>query len=323
MKDYSSTYGLFCYAKCHFHVILCSLCTQICRFYNKNLNRCFKRRPFDPTGHHLSIAVFLQSQQLAHVRHVFSTEDEFFVASSWAELDEFIRREAITAVIVDPAASGVMNVDAVATLLNHFPSLPIIGYVALNAVAFGAIAQLSRRGLQHVVLHRFDDSRERLQQTIAKVRGNPTSHRVLSILVPALRLVPLALTRAIRDMFEKPHRYASVLDLASAAGMPPVSVYRYLEGANLGSPKKLLMAAKLTRGLTYLRDPGYSVREVSVKLGYNHPRILTAHAIEVFQITPSRLRSRLTEDEAIAMLVHWVNLPETVVSPQPRWQRNV
>jgi AraC-like DNA-binding protein len=271
----------------------------------------------------LSIAVFLQSQQLSHVRHAFSTEDEFFVASSWAELEEFIRSKAITAVIVDPAASGLMNVDAVATLLNHFPSLPIVGYVALNAVAFGAIAQLSRRGLQHVVLHRFDDSRERLVQTIAKVRANPTSHRVLSALIPALRLVPLSLTRAIREMFERPHRFASVLDLASAAGMPPVSVYRYLESANLGTPKKLLMAARLTRGLTYLRDPGYSVREVAVKLGYRHPRILTAHALEVFQITPSRLRLRLTEDEAIAMLIHWVNLPESVVTHHPGWQRNV
>ena len=270
----------------------------------------------------MSIAVFLQAQQHAHVRHVFTAEEEFFSASSWMELEEIIRREPVTVAIVDPAASGTMNVDAVATLLNHFPSLPIVGYVALNATAFGAIAQLSRRGLQHVVLHRFDDSRERLQQTIAKVRANPTSHRVLSVLIPALRLVPLSLTRAIRDMFERPHRYASVLDLAAVAGLPPVSVYRYLDGANLGSPKKLLMAAKLTRGLTYLRDPGYSVREVALKLGYRHPRILTAHALEVFQITPSRLRTRLTEDEAIAMLIHWINLPESTVIPQPRWQRN-
>lgn len=271
----------------------------------------------------MSIAVFLQSQQLVHVRHVFSTEEEFFAATSWDELEEFIRREAITAVIVDPAASGVIDVDAIATLLNHFPSLPIVGYAALNAVSFGAIAQLSRRGLQHVVLHRFDDSRERLQQTVEKVRANPTSQRVLSVIIPALRLVPLSLVRAIRDMFERPHRYASVLDLASEAGMPPVSVYRYLEAAKLCSPKKLLMVAKLTRGLTYLRDPGYSVREVAAKLGYRHSRILTAHASEVFQITPSRIRSRLTEDEAVSILIHWVNLPETLASPQPRWLRNV
>lgn len=270
----------------------------------------------------MSLAVFLPSQQLAHVRHVFASEDEFFAADSWAKLEDIIRRQPISAVILDPAASGVMNVDAVATLLNHFPSLPIVGYASLNAVSFGAIAQLSRRGLQHVVLHRFDDSRERLQQTIARVRANPTSHRVLSILAPALRQVPLSLARAIRDMFEKPHRYASVLDLATAVSLPPVSVYRYLDGAGIPSPKKLLVAARLTRALVYLRDPGYSVREVSVKLGYRHPRILTAHALEVFDITPSRLRSRLTEDEAIAMLVHWINIPESIVRPPSRWQRS-
>jgi AraC-like DNA-binding protein len=270
----------------------------------------------------LSIAVFLPSQQLAHVRHVFATEDEFLVAKSWTDLEEIIRRDPVTVVILDPSADGVMNADAVAALLNRFPSLPIVGYVPLTPHAFGAIAQLSRRGLQHVVLHRFDDSKERLQMTIARVRANPPSERVLALLGPALRTVPLTVSRAIRDMFEKPHRYGSVLDLATTAGLPPVSVYRYLDTANIASPKKLLIAAKLTRSITYLRDPGYSVVDVALKLGYRHPRILTAHCLEVFEITPSRLRARLTEDDAIALLIRWVDLPETISTPGHRWVRS-
>jgi AraC-like DNA-binding protein len=263
----------------------------------------------------LSIAVFLPPQLLAHVRHVFVKEPDFFVAGSWKELDQIVRREPLDVVIIDPSADGVLNVDGVASLLHSFPSLPVIGYVMLNPTSFGAIAQLSRRGLTHVVLHRFGDSRERLQHTLARVRTHPPSQRILKLMAPALRSVPLTLTRAITDMFEKPHRYSSVIDLALTAQMPTVSVYRYMESAKLTAPKKLLIAAKMSRGLTYLRDPGYSVAEVALKLGYRHPRIFTSHALEVFELTPSRLRNRVTEEDATAMLVHWMSLPATPLKP--------
>lgn len=259
----------------------------------------------------MSIAVFLPPQLLAHVRHVFIKEPDFLVAGSWKELEQIVRREPVDVLIVDPSADGVVSVDGVANLLHAFPSLPVIGYVMLNPTSFGAIAQLSRRGLTHVVLHRFGDSRERLQHTLARVRTHPPSQRILKLMAPALRSVPLSLTRAISEMFEKPHRYSSVLDLALTAQLPTVSVYRYLESARLTSPKKLLIAAKMSRGLTYLRDPGYSVAEVAVKLGYRHPRIFTAHALEVFELTPSRLRTRVTEEDATAMLVHWISLGTT------------
>ena len=264
----------------------------------------------------MSLAVYLPPTLLAHVRHVFIQEPDFLVAGSWKELDDIVRREPLDALIIDPSADGVVNVDAVAMLLNSYPSLPIVGYVMLNPTSFGAIAQLSRRGLSHVVLHRFGDSRERLQQTLARVRTHPPSLRLVRLLAPALRRVPLSLNRAIVEMFERPHRYTSVLDLAMTAQLPPVSVYRYLESVKLTSPKKLLIAAKMSRGLTYLRDPGYSVSEVATKLGYRHPRIFTAHALEVFELTPSRLRTRVSEEDATAMLAHWISLSITPMKGQ-------
>jgi len=266
----------------------------------------------------LSIAVFLPTQLLAHVRHVFAKEPDFFIASSWADLEEIIRRQPVSAVILDPGADGVVDVDAVAGILQRFPSLPVVGYVMLSATAFGAIAQLSRRGLSHVVLHRFGDSRERLEQTIARVRANPPSQKIMLLLSPVLKHVPLSLARAVGDMFERPHRYSTVLELASTASMPSMSVYRYFEGVHLGSPKKLLVAARLCRGLTYLKDPGYSVREVAAKLGYRHARIFTAHVIDVFEMTPSRLRSRMADDDALALLIRWLDIPEAKARSQQR-----
>lgn len=267
----------------------------------------------------MSIAVFLPPQLLAHVRHVFIKEPDFFVAGSWKELEDIVRREPVSVVIADPAADGVVDVDAVSAFLQRFPSLPFVGYVMLTPTAFGAIAQLARRGLNHVVLHRFGDSRERLQQTISRVQANPPSQKVMNRLTPILRHVPLNLSRAVADMFERPHRYTSVLELATTAGLPAVSVYRYLDTVQLSSAKKLLIAARLSRGLTYLKDPGYSVREISRKLGYRHARIFTAHVLEVFEMTPSHLRSRMSEEDALAHLIRWLDLPDT----GPRIQRQI
>jgi AraC-like DNA-binding protein len=264
----------------------------------------------------LSIVAFLPPQLLSHVRHVFAREPEFFVAQSWKDLEAIIRREPITVAIVDPATDGAVDVDAVASLLQRYPSLPVVGYVMLSPTAFGAIAQLSRRGLSHVVLHRFGDSRERLQQMVRRVRSNPPLHEMTERLAPVLRNVPLNLARAVTDMFDRPHRYNSVLDLATGADLSPVSVYRYLDHAGLVSPKKLLIAARLARGVIYLKDPGYAVSEVAIKLGYRHPRIFTAHVIDVFRMTPSRLRARLTTEDAMAHLARWLDIPEESVIPK-------
>jgi hypothetical protein len=190
----------------------------------------------------MSIAVFLPPQLLSHVRHVFAREPEFFAAQSWNELEGIIRREPVNVVIIDPAADGAVDVDSPAGILQRYPSLPVVGYVMLTATAFGAIAQLSRRGLSHVVLHRFGDSKERLQQMVARVRANPLSRRVMAELTPVLKQVPLSLSRAVTDMFDRPHRYNSVLELSTSADLSTVSVYRYLD----------------TVGLRFAKEPAHS-----------------------------------------------------------------
>jgi AraC-like DNA-binding protein len=90
------------------------------------------------------------------------------------------------------------------------------------------------------------------------------------------------------------------------AGVAIVSVYRNLDAAQLGSPKRLLIAAKVLRGFGYLRDPGYSVLDVSIKLGYKAARIFSEHWVSVFGVTPARVRTRITDDAAIESVLRWL-----------------
>jgi AraC-like DNA-binding protein len=258
----------------------------------------------------LSVAAFLPARLLTHVKHVFADEPELLVASSWQELESFIRRKPVSVVILDPSADGIMNVSAVAGLLKRYPSLPLIAYVTLNAPAFNAVAQLGRMGLEDVVLHHFDDAPERFRERVEQVEGNALTHSVIAAIADRLKQLPRQLSVTVENLFDQPHRYMSALDLGMEAGIAIVSVYRNLDTAQLGSPKRLVIAAKVLRGFGYLRDPGYSVLDVSIKLGYKSARIFSQHWVSVFGVTPARVRTRLTDEAAIESVLRWLRSPD-------------
>jgi AraC-like DNA-binding protein len=273
----------------------------------------------------LSVAAFLPARLLTHVKHVFADETELLIASSWEELESFIRRKPVTVVILDPAADGTMNMDAVASLLKRYPSLPLIAYVTLNAPAFNAVAQLGRMGLEDVVLHHFDDAPERFRQRVEQVEGNALTHSVIEAIADRLKQLPRQLSVTVENLFDQPHRYTSALDLGMEAGKAIVSVYRNLDTAQLGSPKRLVIAAKVLRGFGYLRDPGYSVLDVSVKLGYKSARIFSQHWVSVFGVTPARVRTRLTDDAAIECVLRWLKTPDddSALADEPNYQSGI
>ena len=254
----------------------------------------------------MSVAAFLPNRLLTHVKHVFVDQSELFVATSWEELEILIRRKPVSVAILDPAADGTMNVGAVANLLKRYPSLPLIAYVTLHAPQFNAVAQLGRLGLKEVVLHRFDDAPEGFRERVERVEGNALTHAVIEALRQRLAQLPRQLSVAVENLFEQPHRYTSALDIGMEAGVAIVSVYRNLDAAQLGSPKRLLVAAKVLRGFGYLRDPGYSVLDVSIKLGYKSARIFSQHWVSVFGLTPARVRNRLTDEAAIESVLRWL-----------------
>ena len=259
----------------------------------------------------VTVVAFLPERLLAHVRHVFIKDQDFVIAKSWDEVDLMVREKPVTALILDPAADGVMNVEAVMNLLKNDPSLPVVAYALLNPASFGAMLQLTRAGLQNVVLQRYEDSPQRFRETVERARGNPLKRKMLEGLQPQLSLLPRKLVSTVDEMFEWPHRYASAQDVALRAEMSSVRVYRNFSSAGLGSPKRMLRAAKLLKAVGYLQDRGYSVRDVSKKVGYRNARIFAEHTLDVFELTPSRVRSHLAPDDAVEQLLKWITVPDT------------
>lgn len=252
------------------------------------------------------IALLVPDRLIGHIQHILAPEGEILAVRSWHELDDVIRTQAVEVVVADPAADGVLKAEEIARLLQQYPSLPIVAYVGVAAPQMRAILDLSKTGLQHVVLHRFEDSTARFSALINRVRGDPLSRRMLAELGPHLSQLPLELAAAVEDMFKRPSRFETALDLGVAAGIPSVRLYRSFDLAGLGSPKKLLIAAKLLRAAAYLRNPGYAVADVAAKVGYKYSRKFTHHCVMVFGMNPARVRKRLSEEDSIVLIRKWV-----------------
>jgi AraC-like DNA-binding protein len=236
------------------------------------------------------------------------------VAKSWAELEEMLHVEPVTVALVDPSADGASRTVEFERVRAAYPSVPVIAYVLLTPTAFRAVTQLSKLGLEHVLLYSHDDSAERIIDTIEKVRANPLTERFVAALKPQLDKLPLAISKVVIDMFAEPHRYPNAQDIATNANVKVINIYRAFESARLAAPKKIVMAAKLLRAYAHLCDPGQSVRGTSAKLKYRSPRVFADHMTEALGVNPSQLTSSFTEDQLVARLLDWVTLKHKAVA---------
>lgn len=240
---------------------------------------------------------------LRHLEFVVGRSEALLQPKSWGQLEAMLQVEPVSVALIDPSADGASRTVEFQRIRAAYPSLPILAYVPLTPAAFRAVAQLSAVGLEHVILYSHDDSADRLISTIDKVRSSPLTDRFLEELEPTLSELPLAIAKAVEELFAEPHRYPNAQDIATNANVSIVGLYRAFQSAGLAAPRKLVIAARLLRAYRHLTDPGQSVGGVASKLAYRSPRIFAEHTHEVFGMNPSRLASFVTEDQAIGTLL--------------------
>ena len=253
------------------------------------------------------LIALLPPRLLRHVEYVIGREERVLVARTWAELEQMLQVHPVTVAVIDPSADGASKTVEFERMKSAYPSLPVVAYVPLTAPAFRAVAQLSRMGLEHVILYSHDDSAERMITTIDRLRANPLTERFVDQIKPRLDRLPPAVSKVVLDMFAQPHRYPNAQDIASAANVSIVRLYRAFQSAGFAAPKKMVVAAKLLRAYGHLGDPGQSVTGASAKLAYRNPRIFAEHTNEVLGVNPSRLRSSFGERELTDRLIGWIS----------------
>ena len=248
----------------------------------------------------MDVAAFLNSSLLSHLKVVLGREHTLIEASGWSALHVTLRHRCIDLVVADPVADGHLQVTEMEQIVRHYPSVPVVVYTALSPATARALVALGRSGVEHVVLHRFDDEPRRFLDLLERVPAHALGDQLLQRLSDPIARLPVMVVRAIEQAIRTPSRFHTAQDLAAAAGMNTRTLYRNLDAAGISSARALVVGARLLRAYSLLRDPGRSIKQIASRLGYHSPWQLTRQMREVTGLTPKIVRRDLPMDAFVA-----------------------
>jgi AraC-like DNA-binding protein len=223
----------------------------------------------------------------------------FIGLPSWAEVVDTIRHRPVEMAVLDPAFDGHMRTREIERLRVLFPSLPVLIYTSLTPEAPGVLLELGRIGIRRVILARFDDSPASLRTILRDELESTASRKVIQGIDRLLVGLPMPARWAVEAMLHAPTEIATVSALAERVRVQRRTCERWFAKVGLPSPRTVLVLARLLYAHRLLQDPGYTVEDVALKLGYGRTRSLQDQFKEVFGLTAGEVRLSLTVEEAL------------------------
>jgi len=227
---------------------------------------------------------------------------------SWDSLTRVAESPSVISLLIDPLIDN-SDVSHSVSLLRRFRFVPAVAYVPLTPQSFHAIARLSHEGLYDVFVHPMHDSGRRLGVLQERLASEGLARQFLGSLGPSAGRLPASVANALTDLFVRPKPYKTAADLAIQSGVIPRNLYRRFGQVCLGSPRKLVVAAKMLRAHGYFHELGLSVEQVTDKLGYESVRVFSKHTHEVFGCCPAALQSQADGQEVMCQLLEWFHKP--------------
>lgn len=247
----------------------------------------------------MDVVAYLSAPLLSHLRVVLGDRHQLTPVDGWEALEASVRKEQVDIVVLDPTLPGTVRVSETVLLQARYPSLRVVVYTSLTPGAMRMVVELAKNGLQHVVLHRFDDDPRRFSDLLTQLPGHALGDVLLEQLQESVNSLPPRVGGAVARMIRAPRHYSTVDDLAAGAGMTRRQLYRVLEVAGFTSPRLLVQAARAVRAFALLRDPGRLLEDVSEKLGYSEPRVLNRVIFELVGARPLEARGTMTPHEFV------------------------
>jgi len=262
----------------------------------------------------LDVLAYVALPLQANLRVALCAHHALTLADGWRTLEAGARSGAHDVLIADPNADGAERVAELASLLTSAPWTPLVIYTAVSPTSLRAVAELSTIAAPPVVLFRYDDAPSRLLETIERQPGHALSGALLRRLAPGLGRLTPSLARAVERLVRRPTGFDTAADLAAAAQVTVRTVYRQLGAAGFGSPREMIVGARLLRAYACARDPAQSLEDVAERLGYSAPRMLTRHMRELVGVTPRLARRRMAAEEFVDALAAKL-YPASAASP--------
>jgi AraC-like DNA-binding protein len=251
---------------------------------------------------HLLLAA-VPPERVFRLRTLDADRFHWVSANSWPEAVETIRAKPVDMAVVDPhLGGGEPRPHGIERLRLFFPSLPLLVYTDLTPANAGVLLQLGRAGIRRVVVYRFEDAPGALRSALLSELEQSASQQVMQALAPTLRELPDELRVALEAMLHAPGDGPTVTALADRAQLTRRTCERWFTKVGLPSPRVVMVLIRLLYAHRLLLDPGYTVEDVALKLGYSKTKTLQMHLRAVFGVTAGELRVSLGTDEALEIV---------------------
>lgn len=250
----------------------------------------------------MEVVALLPPPLLSHLRVVLSRGHSLTAVPSWDSLDDVVRHRAVDAAVIDVQGDENGTQPHIRGFLSRHPTMPLVVYTTLSPTTLRGIVELARHGVEHVVLHRFDDDPRRFLELLERLPGYALGDDLLELLARPLSQLTPEVSQAVERLFRMPTRFNDTPDLAAAAGTTVRTLYRQLDAAGFASPRMLVRSARLLRAYSYLQEPGFQFKDVAQKLGYPDPRTLSRQLQATVGLRPSDLRGTITPEEFVGLL---------------------
>jgi AraC-like DNA-binding protein len=253
---------------------------------------------------HLLLAA-VPAERLFRLRSLDPDRFVWEAVSTWPEAVEAIRAKPVEMAVVDPLlGSTTPRTHGIGRLRQFFPSLPLLVYTELAPATAGVLLELGRAGIRRVVVHRFEDAPGALRNALMAELEQSASQQVIQGLGHILRDLPPELRLALEGMLHAPGDGPTVTALAERARLTRRTCERWFTKVGLPSPRVVMVLTRLLYAHRLLLDPGYTVEDVALKLGYSKTKTLQIHLRAVFGLTAGELRVSLSIDDALAAVTN-------------------
>jgi AraC-like DNA-binding protein len=219
------------------------------------------------------------------------------------------------AILVDPGAIDPNRFSALRDQILRNRSTSFVALGELSPATIHRVVDLANIGLCAAFVYPLSSLQaRRLLETCAALPARKLGLQFLGAFERRVGTLTPGVRCAILDLFEQPRRYERAGDLAIEAGIIARQLYRTFGSSDLGSPRKLVVVARMLHAYACFRREPLTVAEVGARVGYQSNKTFVQHSLEIFGCCPSMLRYEADAGKVLEHLIEWYYKPRPIRS---------
>lgn len=222
------------------------------------------------------------------------------LAESPAAVDAALQRARADVLILEVDVARDSLEPFVRHLRRQYPSLAVVLYCPPSTRIAREILKLAKAGADELIAEGFDDDGRSVRRIVAAAATSRCSARSLAILGEHL---PSRAKDIVARSLELASAPISVRQLAAAVGVNRKTLVNRLTAAGLPGPSVLISWCRVLIACELLQDPGRSVEQVALLLGFGSGVALRNMFRRHLRLRPSALREPGAADAVMDRLL--------------------